>query len=348
MLLTRRGLVAITAAAALPRFAIAQGTPELQTMRSTSKSWLWLAEDYARAGGFFDQANVKVVSNASNRGVNITALAGSGIDIVLGDPGEVFNARRENLSVRIFVQTVGKYASHVVIKQDVLQRAGVTEASPLAQKIAVLKGLRLGTTGPGAAPDNLFRWLALQGDMDPNKDMRLVTIQGGGPGMIAGLQQSVIDGFCLSSPSSDLAVAKAGCAYLFDMATNPPPYLSSFCYITASLHERSLANASKRDALVRYATGIALTLRSIRQEPDKFKAFAVAFLELDPAVAERAYASNSKIYFDQPVPSDALFQKNFDYLNAVNKTEGVDPLPTSLTFATTYDTAIATDAMKHI
>lgn len=346
MLLGRRGFVTATAATALPRFAIAQGTPELQTMRSTSKSWLWLAEDYGRAGGFFDQAGVKVVSNASNRGVNITALAGSGVDIVLGDPGEVFNARRENLPVRIFVQTVGKYASHVVIKQDVLQRAGVTEASPVEQKIAVLKGLRVGTTGPGAAPDNLFRWLALQGGMDPNKDLRLVTIQGGGPGMIAGLQQNVIDGFCLSSPSSDLAVAKAGCAYLFDMAANPPPYFSSFCYITATLHERSLA--SKRDTMVRYATGIALTLRSIRQEPDKFKAFAVSFLELDPAVAERAYASNSKIYFDQPVPNEALFQKNFDYLNAVNKTEGVDPLPASLTFATTYDPSITMEAMKHL
>ncbi len=346
MLLGRRGFVAATATIALPRFAIAQGTPELQTMRSTSKSWLWLAEDYGRAGGFFEQAGVKVVSNASNRGVNITALAGSGIDIVLGDPGEVFNARRENLPVRIFVQTVGKYASHVVIKQDLLQRTGVTEASPLEQKIAVLKGLRLGTTGPGAAPDNLFRWLALQGGMDPNKDMRLVTIQGGGPGMIAGLQQNVIDGFCLSSPSSDLAVAKAGCAYLFDMATNPPPYLSSFCYITASTHERSLAN--KRDVLVRYATGIALALRSIRQEPDKFKSFALSFLELDPAIADRAYASNSKIYFEQPVPNETLFQKNFGYLNAVNKTEGVDPLPSSLTFATVYDTTIATEAMKHI
>ena len=138
--ISRRAALTL-AAAALPRFAIAQSTPELQTMRSTSKSWLWLAEDYGRAGGFFDRAGVKVVSNASNRGVNITALAGSGIDIVLGDPGEVFNARRENLPVRIFVQTVGKYASHVVIKQAILQRAGVSEASPVAQKIAVLKGL---------------------------------------------------------------------------------------------------------------------------------------------------------------------------------------------------------------
>ncbi len=345
-MLTRRTTILAAAGAALPRFAIAQETPELQTMRSTSKSWLWLAEDYARAGGFFDKVGVKVVSNASNRGTNIAALAGSGVDLVLGDPGEAFNARSQNLAIRSIVQTVGKYASHVVLKQDLMARANVTEASPVAQKIAVLRGLRLGTTGPGAAPDGLFRWLALQGGMDPNKDMRLVPIQGGGPGMVAGLQQNVIDGFCLPSPSADIAVSKAGCAYLFDNAVNPPPQLNHYCYIIASASERTIA--TKRDALVRYATGIALALRSVKQEPDKFKAFAIPFLELDPAIAERAYASNSRIYFEQPVPDAALFQLNVDFLNATNATQGVDKLPSSLTFASIYDTSIAQEAMRRL
>lgn len=346
MNIKRRHVMAGTAAAMLPRFAIAQGTSELQTLRSTAKSWLWLAEDYATAGGFFAKAGVKVVSNASNRGVNIQALAGSGVDIVLGDPGELMNARAQDLAVRGFVQTVGKYASHVVVKKDILDKAGVTEASPVPARIAALKGLRLGTTGPGAAPDNLFRWLAVKGGMDPNKDMRLVPIQGGGPGMIAGLQQNVIDGFCLSSPSSDLAVSKAGCAYLFDMAVNPPPEFSSYCYITASTSEKAMAD--KREALIRYALGLAMALKAIKTDAAAFKAFAVPFLELDPAIAERAFASNSHIYFDNPVPDGALYQKNVDVLNLVHRTLGLDPLPAKLTFATVFDTAIAQEAMKRL
>ncbi|MEJ0017271.1 MAG: ABC transporter substrate-binding protein [Acetobacteraceae bacterium] len=343
MPIRRRTLLA-AAGAALPRFAIAQSVPELQTLRSTTRSWLWLAEDYGRAGGFFDKAGVKVVSNASNRGTNIAALAGSGPDIVLGDPGEAFNARAQNLAIRSFVQTVGKFSSHVVFKQDVMAKANITETSPVADKIAMLRGLRCGTTGPGGAPDALFRWLALQGGMDPNKDLRLVPIQGGGPGMIAGLQQNVIDGFCLSSPNADLAVSKAGCAFLFDMAANPPPQLARFCYIIASASERTIA--TKRDALVRYAAGIALALRAIKADPDKFKAFAIPFLELDPAIAERAYASNSKIYFEQPVPDESLFKINLDFLDVTNATQGVDKLPASLTFASVYDTSIAKEAMQ--
>ena len=346
MALTRRTIIAASGVAVLPRFAIAQAMPELQTLRSTSKSWLWLAEDYGNTGGFFTKAGVKVVSNASNRGVNIQALAGSGVDIVLGDPGELMNARAQDLAIRGIVQTVGKYASHVVIKKDVADKAGVTEASPVAAKIAALKGLKLGTTGPGAAPDNLFRWLAVKGGMDPNKDLRLVPIQGGGPGMIAGLQQSVIDGFCLSSPSADLAVSKAGCTYLFDMAVNPPPEFASYCYITAATSEKLMKD--KREALLRYIAGLAMTLRAIKGDPAAFKAFAVPYLELDPAIAERAFASNSKIYFDSPVPDAALYQKNLDMVNLVNKTQGLDPMPAKLTFANVFDTELATEALKRL
>lgn len=345
-MLARRSLLAAGTAAALPRVAISQGVPELQTMRSTSKAWLWLAEDYAREGGFFEKAGVRVVSNASNRGTNVASLAGSGVDIVLGDPGEVMNARGQGFPVRAFLQTVARYASHIVVRKEILERAGVTEASPVEAKVAVLKGLRLGTTGPGAAPDNLFRWMAHRGGFNSNTDMRLVGIQGGGPGMIAGLQQNVIDGFCLSSPTADLAVARAGCAYLFDMALNPPPEFVPFSYIGASTLERNLT--AKRDALLRYITGIALALRSIAQDGDRFRAFAVAWLELDPAIAERAFASNGRIYFTDPTPTDALFQRNVAFINIARAAQNEDPLPRSLTFASVYQPSLAAEAMGRL
>ncbi len=330
----------------LPRVAIAQAVPELQTLRSTSKSWLWAAEDYATAGGFFERARVKVVSNASNRGTNIAALGGSGVDIVLGDPGEAMRARSQGFPVKSFVGTVNKYASNVVIRKPVLERAGVTESSPVPQKIAALKGLRLGTTGPGAAPDALFRWLALQGGMDPNSDLRLVPIQGGGPGMLAGLQQNVIDGFCLSSPTSDLAVQDRDCAYLFNMATNPPPELEQYMYIIASTNEATLRNAGKREALVRYCQGIAAALKAMQSDRPALKAWADKWFEgLPPQIAEVSFEINSKIFFDNPLPRADLFQKNVDFINAVQRTMGAELLPASVTFEAQYDPSLVTEAL---
>jgi NitT/TauT family transport system substrate-binding protein len=348
----RRRMIGATtaglAAATMPSRVFGQAVPELQTMRSTAKSWLWAAEDYANSAGFFDKAKVKVVSNASNRGTNIAALAGSGVDIVLGDPGEAMRARGQTMAVKTFIGTVNKYASNVVIKKDVLDKLGVTEASPIDKKIAVLKGLKLGTTGPGAAPDALFRWLCLEGKLDPNKDITLVPIQGGGPGMLAGLQQSVIDGFCLSSPTSDLAVQERGCAYLFNMAVNPPEFHKDYLYICASVHENTIANKDKREAIVRYCHGVALALKDIQSNPAGLKTWADKWFEgLPPQIAQQSFDINSKIFFPSPVPTSALYQKNIDFINAVQKTMNADPLP-NIAFAQMFDPSMAQEAMSRL
>ena len=347
MISRRNCLVATAAAASLPGYAIAQVQPELQTMRSTSKAWLWLAEDYAQAGGFFDRAGVKVVSNASNRGTNIAALAGgSGVDVVLGDPGELINAVSQDFAARAFLHSVNRYASHVMVRKEVLDRAGVTESSPLPAKLAVLKGLRMGTTGPGAAPDNLLRWLAVKGGLNPNTDLQLVPVQGGGPGMIAGLQQKVIDGFCLSSPTADIAVARAGCAYLFNNSVNPPPELETFCYILASTSSRVMRD--KREALVRYTAGIVAALRSIHSEQDKFKAFATTFLELDPAIAQQAVESNARIYASDPAITPELYQRNIALLNVSRTSQGETAIPASLALNRIYDGSVLAEATKRL
>ncbi|CAH1651713.1 MULTISPECIES: ABC transporter substrate-binding protein [unclassified Chelatococcus] len=336
----------IAAASFLPKNVYAQASmPELTTLRSTSKSWLWAAEDYATAAGFFTEARVKVNSNASNRGTNVAALQGGGVDIVLGDPGEVLRARTQNLQIRTFIATVNRYASHVLLKKDILAKRGVDEKSPQDKKVEALKGLKLGTTGPGAAPDALFRYLASTVGLDANKDFQLVPIQGGGPAILAALQQGVIEGFCLSSPTADMAVQKQDCGYLFQMALNPPAEMKEVQYIVASAGEATIAG--KRDALERYTRGIALALRSIRNEPEKFKAWAKDWFEgLEPETFNLAFANNGAIYFEDPTPKRALLEKNIAFINIVNQQMGAPALPTTLTFETVSDPSIADAAMK--
>ncbi|MBJ3774851.1 ABC transporter substrate-binding protein [Acuticoccus mangrovi] len=352
---TRRTVLKVTGAAAVtaavgglrPVAAIAQSSLELTTLRSTSKSWLWAAEDYANAGGFFDKAGVKVNSNASNRGTNVAALQGGGVDIVLGSPGEAMRARSRGLKIKSFIATVNRYASHIVIKQDLLDAAGLTEASPVEDKVMLMKGKKLGTTGPGAAPDALFRYLAVSNGLNPERDMQLVSISGGGQGMLAALGQDAIQGFCLSSPTSDMAVQRQGCGYLFNMATNPPPFLAEYQYIGATTGEETIAK--KRDALVAYCKGIALALTSINEDPDAFKTWATEwFGGMEPSLFDAAFANNSKIYATTPVPSEELFKKNVEFIDIVNKTMGAEPVPDSLNYQTFVDPTISQEAVSSL
>lgn len=334
----------LATSAIVPR-SVAQSMPRLTTLRSTSKSWIWAAEDYATALGLFAQAGVTVESSASNRGTNIAALQGGDVDIVLGDPGEATRARARNLPVKLFISTVNRYASHIVVKKEILAKLGIDETSAVDKKTAALRGLKMGTTGPGAAPDALLRYMASLGKIDPERDMQLVSIQGGGPGMIAALQQGAIDGFCLSSPTADLGIQRGGCSYLFQMALNPPSSLREYQYIVASTSEQTIK--TKRDALVRYARGIALALRAIDTDQAKFKVWAKAWFEgLEPEIFESAFANNGRIYFKDPTPQKDLYEVNLDFISTVNKSMGAEALPASLNFESICDLTIAQDAMS--
>jgi len=184
------------------------------------------------------------------------------------------------------------------------------------------------------------------GKMDPNTDIRLVTIQGGGPGMLAGLQQDVIDGFCLSSPTSDLAVQTRDCAYLFNMALNPPPFFENYLYICASTSEATLRNPDKREALVRYSHGISMALKAINSDRAKLKEWADKWFEgLPPEIADVSFDINSKIFFTDPTPQLALFSNAVDFINIVNKTMNADIIPASLTFDSQFDTAVAKEGV---
>lgn len=346
---TRRALLGgaavLLAAPALTRSAAGQGTPQITTLRSVAKSWLWGAEDYAQAGGFFTKAGIKVVSSASGRGTNVAALQGGGVDVVLGSLDEPIRSRAGGLAIKTFCTSVNRFASHVMLKKAILEKAGVTEASPVAAKLALLKGLRLGTTGPGAAPDTLARYLAVLGGLNADRDLQLVPT-GNGPPQIAAAQQGATDGFIASSPTSDIAVGVAGMAYLFQNVLNPPPSLKEYQYIVASTHEDTLR--AKRDALVRYVHGLALALRDMRASPGGFKDWSRSALFADqPAeLFEAAFVNNASIYFEDPTPKEALFRLNLEVLNTVNRSIGAAPVPDAVTFASLIDTSIAADAVK--
>ena len=161
------------------------------------------------------------------------------------------------------------------------------------------------------------------------------------------MERGVIDGFCLSSPTSDIAVSKFGGAYLLNMATNPPPELANYLYITAYTTEKAIVE--KRAALVNYCKGLALTLRAIESDRQAFRGWAETWFEgLDPAVFGPAFDTNSRIFMPTPVPTAAQFDLNREFVNRGAATRGQPGLPDSMTFEKAFDTTIAQEAVASI
>jgi NitT/TauT family transport system substrate-binding protein len=343
--LSRRSVLAGAAATlAAPAPAIAQALPEIRSLRSTAKSWLWLAEDYALANGLFQRAGVKVESTASNRGVNVDSLLSNATDIVIGAPTQTMRVQVQGRPLKMIAGMVNKYASHIVIKKAVLDRLGVDETSPEDRKIAALRGLKLGTTGPGGAPDSLFRWLLARGRMNPDSDVQLVAVQGAGPALLAALERGAIDGFCLSSPTSDAAVARFGAAYLFNMSRNPPAELADYLYIAVSVNQRTFDE--KGPGLTGYCKGIALALRGMRADPDGLRTWARGFFgDMEPDLFERSFASDSRIYLAEPRVTEAHFRLNLVFLEHELRAVG-QSVPSSFGYAQAYDMRYVDEALR--
>jgi NitT/TauT family transport system substrate-binding protein len=347
--LGRRALLQGAASVAMLSFiaAPARAAQPLGSLRSTAKSWLWGAEDFAGGSGQFDKVGVKVEMAATLRGVNQDALLGGACDLLLGAATQNLRVQIRRQPIKMICGWINKFASNVVVKQSLADQAGITEASPVAAKLATLRGRRWGTTGPGAGPDQLLRYLLAKGSIDPDKDALLVPITGGGASMLAALQNDKIDGFCLSSPTSDLAVQKFGCTYLFNMTTNPPPELADYLYITASCTEKTLKE--KPDELVAYCKGIALALRVIDREPEIFKAWAKGwFADMAPDLFDIAYQNNVGIYMKTPVPTEAQFALNRQFLEAELKALGQPAMPAGFKFSDAFDLRPLDKAMASI
>lgn len=318
----------------------------INTLRSTSRSWLWATEDFGIGGKYFDMAGLNVSMAATERGTNHDALLTGAADILLGAPQQNMRVQILGKPVFVFAGFVNKYASNVVIRKEIADKLGVTEASPVEEKAAALKGLKLGTTGPGGGPDQLLRYFIRLGGANPNTDAELVPVRGGSA-MVAAMQQEQIDGFCLSSPTSDIAVEKAGATYLFNMANNPPPELDDYLYIGASAKRETAEK--KPDALVAYCEGLALALKTIKEDPATFKAWARGWFEsMDDELFETSYKNNINIYMPTPVPTEKQFEIVAKFLNQSLEDLGRPTLPADYGFKDAFDLTYVDAAMKRI
>lgn len=321
--------------------------PGLKILRPSPKSLLWGPEDYAHELGLFAKHGVSVESIPTNRGVNTAGVLTGEVDAAMSDPIDAISVRLQDQPVKIFAFLHERYAVHLLLKREFLERTGVTEASPPAEKAQALRGLRLGHSGVGSGPEMYLRYCATLGGLNPDKDMQLVTMNGAGAGMIAGIEQGQIDGFCWGAPFANVAIDRFDCAYLFQNQTNPPPLFQNIQATSLMTTERTIAN--KRDALVAYTAAIAEAQQAIHADPKAFKLWFGKFLDtIEPPVFDAAIKDNFTMYATNPAPRPESFQIFVDYLNVVNQTRGLPPTPDTVTFDLLNDPSISRDGMARI
>jgi len=117
----------------------------------------------------------------------------------------------------------------LVMNPNMARQRGVSRASPIEQRYASLKGLRLGVTSRGAASDRYLRYYLRAAGLDPERDAQIIAI-GDGASLLAALETGQIDAYQLSPPTPYVAQAKGFGTILIDGAAGDVPLFADFAY----------------------------------------------------------------------------------------------------------------------
>jgi ABC-type nitrate/sulfonate/bicarbonate transport system substrate-binding protein len=117
----------------------------------------------------------------------------------------------------------------LVMNSDKAKELDVTRDSPLEERYAALKGLRLGVTSTGAASDRYLRYYLREAGLDPEKDAEIIAI-GDGSSLLAALETGQIDAYQLSPPTPYVAESEGFGTILIDGPAGDVPALSDFAY----------------------------------------------------------------------------------------------------------------------
>ena len=198
----------------------------------------------------------------------------------------------------------------LVMNSDMAKERGVTRESPLDQRYAALKGLRLGVTSTGAASDRYLRYYLREAGLDPEKDAEIIAI-GDGSSLLAALETGQIDAYQLSPPTPYVAESEGFGTILIDGPAGDVPTLSDFAY-----------------------TGFAANREWAKGNPDAVRAFTRALNTAMGKVREDAAGMAAQIAERMAEDDVGILQRTLEALLPALSTDGcfdADAITTTLT-----------------
>jgi NitT/TauT family transport system substrate-binding protein len=236
-----------------------------------------------------------------------------------GSPGtaDALQAIRQGANLRIVAAIVNNLQV-MVIRDDVMQRLGVSPTAPIADRVHALKGLIIGTGAVGSTHYQILRAYLKQYGVDPDRDVRLVGATETSA-MISGIEQKRYDAIAYASPIVEQAIARHIASVWISGPRGDIPGSDNVktCVIVARADtvEKHRADVDALRAALNDA------LRTVRKDHAAVGSALhdTYFMKLDPAVWELAWNAATESY-----PSSLAFTRAaYDYWTA-NDPKGAD------------------------
>jgi NitT/TauT family transport system substrate-binding protein len=214
--MSRKILIALLAAAVVAGWAHGASAQPTKKLRVTIPviGMNFLPLFVAADKGLFAKEGFDVeIIPTSGDGPDVDALIAGSVQFTISTPNRLLTSFEQGKPLLAIMNMANRNAIDCVINKDTAARVGVSENTPLEQRLKALKGLKVAGTRPGAFTYLVLVDYAKRASLVPQQDLQILGV-GGGPGMIAAIENGAVDVACNVSPSTDLMV-KRGKAIMF-------------------------------------------------------------------------------------------------------------------------------------
>ncbi|TWH10296.1 NitT/TauT family transport system substrate-binding protein [Rhodococcus rhodochrous J45] len=136
--------------------------------------------------------------------LSIEAVLSGDADLALAGPPSILAAMREGAPLTILGSTANNLQV-LVIRQDVIDRLGITPDAPVEERMEALRGLTIGTNPSGSTYQTLLRNELGRFGLNPDEDVTLIGIQDSNA-LVTGLAQGQFDAVATSSGVVEQAI----------------------------------------------------------------------------------------------------------------------------------------------
>ena len=186
---------------------------------------IWVAEQLK----YFEQEGVRVkITPAPSGSVCLNAVVGRSTNFCASTSEGLVLARAEGAPAMAIQAHNRAMTLSVVLRKAIVDKLGVTRESPIGARLKALTQLgTIGATGPGAASEQIFKFLVKKAGAGGTV-LKFVYI--GAPELPASLMNNVIDAYALSPPSAEITEPSGKGYVLIPLGKGEIPELTDYPY----------------------------------------------------------------------------------------------------------------------
>jgi NitT/TauT family transport system substrate-binding protein len=182
----------------------------------------------AQGKGFFADERLDLdITSTGGGGPDIRALIAGDVDFSFTTGDNVILAQQEGKRLVMVMSGLNKVFINWAMHKDAAKTKGITESTPLAEKIKSLKGLTVGVTNPGALTAHLAAFVIRKAGYNPQQDVQIIPV-GAGPTWLAALENRKVDVALTAPPVPETAISRGVAIMFINNARGEDPSVPEF------------------------------------------------------------------------------------------------------------------------